>query len=142
MKQSRRLFFILALVSWMSVSAYAFDISLPPPQQSQAYQQFVKQPKSELSKLIYLLNRLKGATGEVIYDGHHYEAGEAVRITKDYLLKNYHKETADYWIKRYCYKSEAGQVILVKAPDGESRPVSDVVLEELTVLEKISTDRK
>ena len=119
----------------LSSSAFAFETALPPLQDSPAYQQFSKQPKSELAKLVFLLNRFKEAKSTVIYDSNSYTAQEASKLAKDFLMRNYHKETAEYWVKNYCHKTKKGNVILLKGSDEDTKPALELALEELTMLE-------
>ncbi|GEM_PF-1065050 len=50
----------------------------PPTQNTPAYQAFLLSPKTESSKLYYLLDRIKGARDLVyIYEGNHYNWMEA-----------------------------------------------------------------
>lgn len=128
----------LALMLTAGTTYAGFQVSLPPVKESQAYQMFVKRPLSELSRLIYLIDRFKDADVKVIYEGDHYEAEYAARVAKKFLLKNYRKESAEYWIKTYCHRAEkSGKFILFEAPDGSFRSARDVLLDELKVLEKM-----
>lgn len=105
--------------------------------ESKAFQLYSKQPKSELSKLLFLMNRFKESKALVLYNGYEYQAPEAMRLARNYLMKKYKKEEAAFWVKKYCYKTNSGSVILLKAPDGKTRPALDVAVEELATLEKL-----
>ena len=130
-----RIVVFAALLTGVTCAAWAFEASLPSLEKSPAYEQFSRQKASELSKLLFLLNRFREAQVKVVYDGHYYEAPEAVRLAKNYLMKNYRKEKADYWIRKYCYKTEGGNVILLKDTGGKMKPAQDFALEELAALE-------
>ena len=119
----------------LNASAFAFETALPPLSESPAFQQFSKQPKSELSKLIFLLNRFKESRVTVFYDKHQYTAAEASKIAKDYLVRHYHKEPAEYWIRNYLHKTPKGNEILVKGTDADIRHALDLALQELKTLE-------
>ena len=131
------LVFLTAL--WMTLFSrrgLAFEGGLPPAKESMAYKQYQKQPKSEMAKLNYLFSRFGKAEGQVVYDGHEYEIPEAIKTAKGFLFRRYNKETADYWVKNYCYKSDAGNIIMFKGKDGSLTPVRDAILKELAVLQK------
>ena len=122
-------------LSLVITALHAFETALPLLESSPAFKQFEKQPKSELAKLIFLLSRFKEAKTTVIYDSREYTAAEASRLAKDYLVRHYHKETADYWIRKYCYKTDSGNLIQLKGADSEMRPALEFSLAELKALE-------
>ena len=124
----------LMLVTAAQTAVAAFNLALPPMQESMAFKQFSRQPKSELAKLNYLLTRFQEAEAQVVYDGHHYEVDEAIRLAKTFLYKRYNREPADYWVKKYCYKTDHGNVILFKTEDGTTNPMRELVLDELVRL--------
>lgn len=132
---------LITVLGWMLAGGTAlaeFQVSLPPVKESQAYQMFAKRPASELSKLLYLIDRFKDADVKVIYEGDHYEAAYAAGVAKKFLLKNYHKESAEHWVKTYCHRAEkSGKFILFEAPDGTFRSARDVLMDELKVIEQI-----
>lgn len=111
---------------------------LEPLQTSAAFKQYQKRPKSELSKLIFLMDRFKGSPAEVIYDGSHYDSELALKTAKAYIAKHYKKkQPAENWIREHAYRSYPGRkVIFFKTPDGTPRPLRDVLLEELAELPK------
>jgi hypothetical protein len=134
---SLRIFFFVAITLVSPSLLYAFDPGFPVQAESKAYKQWKNQPKSELADLLYLLNRLNESTMIVIYDGVEYKADKAARLAKNFLVKNYHKESAEYWIQNYCYKSQTGQsIIQVRSTDGTIRPARDVIIEELAILKQ------
>lgn len=111
---------------------------MEPLKSSPAYQQYQRRPKSELSKLLFLMDRFKGSPAEVVYDGSHYDSSFALKNAKAYIAKNYKKnQRAELWVREHAYRSDPGrQLILFKYPDGNTRPLRDVLLEELAGLEK------
>jgi hypothetical protein len=118
-------------------AAAAFDLTLPPVKESEAYRKFLKRPKNELSKLLYLIDRYKDTKIKVIYDGFHYDAAHTARVTKKFLFGNYKNESALHWINAYCHRTDPrGNLILVKTPDGDVREARDLLLAELEILEK------
>lgn len=109
--------------------------SLSPFQESLAYQQYSRRPKTELSKLVYLMDRLKKGHFIILYNGRPYEAVKIATLVKGYIALNYRKEKAEDWIQNHAYKSRSkGQVIFLQSPDGEKRVLKDVLLEELKLL--------
>ena len=117
--------------------AAGLEILSQPVQETAAFKQYQKQPKSEMAKVNYLFNRLNKAPAKVIYDGHEYEMQEAVKLAKSYFYKHYSKESAQYWIQNYCYKTDSGNVIFLKLADGSKVTMRDVALQELNILEKM-----
>jgi len=117
----------------MAVSA------LGPLKTSAAFSQYQKRPKTELSKLIFLMDRFKGCPAEVIYDGQHYDSDFALKAAKSYKAShNKKKQAAEEWIRENAYRSDPGrQVILYKEPKREPRPLRDILLGELEALKKI-----
>lgn len=112
------------------------EVLTQPAQETIAYKQYQKQPKTEMAKVNYLFNRLNKAPAIVLYDGHEYEMQEALKLAKGYFYKHYRKESAEYWIQNYCYKTDAGNVILFKLADGSKVPVRDIALRELNAIQK------
>ena len=113
---------------------------LGPVQDSAAYKQYVlRSNPSELSKLIYLMDRFQGAKDlEVSYEGNFYDIETARREARQYIAKNYRQETAGRFIQDHAYRPKFGNGILyVKYPDGTTRPLRDILLEELKVLENL-----
>lgn len=110
----------------------------PSFQQSEAYRQYVHRPRTELSKLVYLLDRFRRADFEITFDAVVYDADFALKFAKKYLAKNYKKEEAARWINIHAYRTpRAGKIIYIKFSDGSSRPLRDMLLEELKALEKL-----
>lgn len=114
-----------------SSAAMALEAVMPPFQETAAYQQYQKRPKSELSKLLYLMDRFKSSPLIVIYDRVEYESSVALKHAKSYVSKHYHREDAASWIRENAYRSSGGGVIYVKYPDGKKRVLRDVLIEEL-----------
>lgn len=104
---------------------------------SSAYQQYQRRPKSDLSRLLYLIERFGQSEIEVIYEGFHLPAAKAAPIARWFLGRNYRRETPAEWIYKWCNKTVPnGELILVKFPDGTVRLGREVLFEELAVLEK------
>ncbi len=130
---SAAIFLLLNSVSWAGAGE-----ALPPFQESAAYKQYTRNPKSELSKLIYLMNRFRDSDLKVLYDGHDYTSDYAIGEAKKYIARNYHKENAEKWIKKHAYRAQSGggDIIYLKYSDGKLRPLRDVLIEELEALQK------
>lgn len=114
--------------------------ALEPRGTSAAFNQYLRRPKTELSKLIFLMDRFKSSSAEVIYDGAHYDSEFALKAAKSYMAKHYHKnQEADAWIRENAYRSNPGRkVILYQERNGDAKPLRDVLLKELELLESAS----
>ena len=111
--------------------------SLPGLQESDAYKQYSKRPKGELSKLIYLMDRFRGTDFKVIYDDFAYDSNRALKFSKQYISDHYKNEPAENWVKLNSYRSRPGnKIIYLKYPDGKSRPLKDALIEELHLLQQ------
>jgi hypothetical protein len=109
---------------------------LRPVEQSQAYQEFLKKPENDLSKMICLLNYLRDEPIVVRYEGVDYSAQAAYPFGLVYLMTNYHNENPVEWAKQHCYRSLfSNSIIFFKFQDGSSRPGRDVILEKYHELE-------
>jgi hypothetical protein len=129
-----------ALFLWAG-RGLAFNYELSPLEESSAYRQFSRRPSSELTKLLYLIDRFKDTQVIVVYDGANYEAREAARIAKKFLMSNYKKETAEFWVRKYCFRSEsANRWILFKAPDGSAGKAGEILLAELELLHRFTKE--
>ncbi len=99
---------------------------------SDAYKSYLKRPKNELSKLIYLLDRFNAPGVEIKLDGNIYTTDKAFPYSKGYLSKNYKKEKAEDWIRAHCYRSrEKNDVLYMRVGDEKFEPVRDVLIREL-----------
>lgn len=105
---------------------------------SKAYQQFLMRSPSELSKLIFLVDRFKDTQMQIVYDDTPYDAPEAARHVMKFLSENYKGEKAAFWLNKYATRSDPGRKpILARYPDGKVKKVKEVLLKELNDLEKI-----
>lgn len=112
---------------------------LQPLLESQAYKQYRNRPVSELSKIIYLIDRFMNSDIEVLYDGHYFKAQFAGRVARWFLAAHYRKEKAEQWIMRWCNTTvPAGNLIWVKLPDGSFVLSREILLEELKKLNEHS----
>ncbi len=116
------------------VSTNAFA-ALPPIGESQAFERYKKRIKTELSKLIFLLDRFNSPEMEIKIDGNTYRAEQAFPFAKAFLAVYYHKEKAEVWIQKYCYRSPFTNQVMLGCIKGEKCvPGRDLLLEELKAL--------
>ena len=120
-------------------SASAVPVPVPervvsPFPESAAAGRYHKRPKSEFSKLLYLIDRLKENDFEVLFNGRAYKTNQVRVLVTQYVLLNYRKETAEQWIQKHAYRSCKGNIIYLKDPAGNSHILKDVLLEELNSL--------
>lgn len=130
--------FLISVVFTSSVFS-ATELSPSNIHQTPAYQQYERRPKNELSKLIYLMDYFKVQNVLVNYDGYDYDSEKAARVAKNYVAKNFKSgDKAEKWLKIHTYRSQPrGNVIYFKYPDGKRKPMRDVLLKELEILEEI-----
>src|SRR3989338_5969742 len=96
---------------------------------SPAFEQFLMRPKSELSKILFLIERFGDQSVEIRYDHHYYTAEFSARVARWFLTRNYKKETGHQWIMKWCNRSvPGGNLIWVKLPSGKSRMAREVLL--------------
>ena len=132
------LYIFLGGICFGSVStAWAMD-QWQPLAESDAYQEFLKKPKNNLSKMICILNYFRTAPVMVQYEGIDYTAPFAYPFGLVYLMTNYHDENPEQWTKKNCYRSLLGNTIIYfKFQDGSYHPARDVLIEKFHELEAI-----
>ena len=129
-------FFFSAVFFRMVPTVLGAD-GLEPVAQSQAYQEFLKKPGNDLSKMICLLNYFRTAPVVVRFEGIDYTAQAAYPFGLVYLMTNYRNENPENWARKHCYRSLFGNnIIFFKIQDGSSRPARDVILEKYHELEE------
>lgn len=105
---------------------------------SAAYRQYQHRPKSDLSKLLFLIDRFAQAKVEIIYDGFHFKTTQVVGMVRFFLSRNYNKQTPEQWIYQWCNTTvPRGKIILVKLPDGSTQLGREVLFGELAALEEL-----
>ncbi|MFH1800466.1 MAG: hypothetical protein ABH891_06450 [Candidatus Omnitrophota bacterium] len=110
---------------------------LEPVAQSQAFEEFLKKPGNDLSKMICLLNYFRTAPIVVRFEGIDYTAQAAYPFGLVYLMTNYRNEKPEDWARKHCYRSLFGNnIILFKFQDGSFRPARDVILEKYQEFEE------
>lgn len=109
----------------------------PPIQESKAFQQFILKPVSELSKLIYLIDRFGESKIEVQYEDHYYAAPFVGRFVRMFLAAHYAQQSADYWLSEHAVTSmHSGKLIWLKFPDGSFKLAREVFANELKALDQ------
>ncbi|HCM42662.1 MAG TPA: hypothetical protein DIS66_05060 [Candidatus Omnitrophica bacterium] len=127
---------IMMLFSFAVLSASAF--ALEPIQESAAFKKYQNRTPTELSKLIYLLDRFNTTDTEIQIDGNIYTAEKAFPYGKSFLAKNYKKENAADWLREHCYRTkDENKVIYIRFHEEKFRPFRDVLIEELERLNQI-----
>lgn len=151
MRNAVTLWSILALALNLSFSQtlQAQELAPPPspgavlglvqPASSRALQRFQKRPVSELSKLIYLVDRLGETKVDVVYEKKSYSSQLVLPVARWYLTAHYNKkDSAENWLSKWCYRSlGSGETVWVKYQDGSLREARDLLLEELDRLDSL-----
>lgn len=107
------------------------QLTIPDLTITSAYQQYSLRPKSELSKLIFLIDLYRNSDVQVVYDGVENTSEVALGYARKYISDNYRKENAEAWIKEHAYRAKSGQIIYVKLVSGQVVPLRDLLLEQL-----------
>ena len=127
---------LLAVASPPPISEPPLPPGFLPLKESNAFQQYQRRPKNDLSKLIFLVDRFTQTDIEIIYEGFHLPAAKAAGIARWFLGRNYRRETPSAWIYQWCNKTVPnGKLIMVKFSDGTVRLGREVLFEELAALE-------
>jgi len=136
------LFFSLAFI-FCGRSPEVFGAEgLQPLAESQAYQDFLKKPTSDFSKMVCLLNYFRTAPVIVQFEGIDYTPEIAYPVGLVYLMANYHNEKPEHWARKHCYRSIfSNKIIYLKFRDKSSRPARDVIIEKYHELEEAEGKR-
>ncbi len=116
-----------------------FDPQLEVLKDSKAYQVYKSRTdsSSELTKLIYLIDRFQKANMTIIYDGIEYKPDFVARMARWFLPSHYHNESAEKWIMVWCNKSYSfRQLIWVKDSKEHCKLAREILLEELKRLDE------
>ena len=109
--------------------------NFPPLAESEAFEQYLKRPQNELSKLLYLIDRFGDTDIEILYENIYYKAVFVSRTVRVFLAIHYQGETAERWIKQWCTTSiPSGKPVWAKLPDGSFKLARELFLEELDFL--------
>ena len=129
-------FLLLVFVFWGGSSAALGAEKLQPLAESPAYQDFLKKPVNDFSKMVCVLNYFRTAPLMVQYEGIDYTVEFAYPFGLAYLMTNYHNEDPEAWAKKHCYRSLfSNSIIYFKFKDGSYRPVRDVIIEKFHELQ-------
>lgn len=119
-------------------AASSASLGLPPLQQSDAFLRFSNRPRTERSKLLFLMDRFEKADMEIVYDGRTYDLVSAARVARLYLTTRYKQETALEWIGKFCYRSRGhGEIVWMRTPSGELHRAADIFKKELETLSTV-----
>ncbi len=111
---------------------------LQPMEQSQAFQDFLKKPANNFSKLVCLLNYMRTAPVKVQYEGIDYSIEVAYPVGLVYLMTNYKNENPEEWVRKNSYRSLfTNKIIYLKLPNGNYVPARDVLIEKFHELEAV-----
>ncbi|MCM8776415.1 MAG: hypothetical protein NC930_08750 [Candidatus Omnitrophica bacterium] len=135
--------FIFLKGSFLDAGKASASLGLPALEDSKAFRQFMMRPMSDLSKLMYLIDRLSDANIEIRYDNYYYDTKFAARLARWFLARFYRGETAEQMVMHWCNTSfPSGKLIWVRLPDGSFRLSREILLEELreldSAIEKLS----
>lgn len=121
--------------------AFAVYPGLGPIKESNAYKQYSMRPKSELSKLLYLIDRFGTIDADILYDGIHYRTGWVAGFARVFITRSYHNETAKDWIMKWCNRSVLkGELIWAEFPNKKVQLGREVLLNELKALDALPAE--
>lgn len=109
-----------------------------PIETTQAYQTFLRSPKSETDKLYYLLDRVKTNDKLIFYFERNHFSNFDAYLGGVWILWHHHKkeDAHDFlWQELLRYETPANP-ILVQFPDRSRFPAYNVLKNELDLLEK------
>jgi len=127
----------------LSIAVFLFCFSfsslifaeIPPIEDSRAFTRYKNRIKTDLSRLVYLMERFNLPGLEIRIDGNIYPASLAFPFARAYLALNYNREKAEDWIEKHCYRSPfTNEVMLVRVDGGEYQVGRDFLLRELEAL--------
>ena len=100
----------------------------------------IKKPLSELAKLNHLFDKYKATDVRVVTDGITRSTWSFALWARGFLKRSYNMgDDAAFWVRRYTYRSDKGNIIYFRYADGSLRLMRDVFLEELANLELASS---
>ncbi len=138
MKQMRVI--VTGLILMMIFSVPVLAEGLPPISESRAFQLYRQRSQTELSKLIYLLDRYRNTDYLIHYEGRDFDSRVALQEAKKYLATHYANESATRFIEENAYRPKGGSGILyLKTPKGDMSLLKDVLLSELKALETVKS---
>ncbi len=110
----------------------------PAIEESVAYQRYLKRKPTELSKLIYLMDRFNFQGMEIRVDGTTFQAPLCVPYVKAYLALQYRGERAEVWLQKHVYRSPfTHKVMYGRLPGEDFRIGRDMLFSELAKLRSL-----
>lgn len=86
----------------------------------------------EFTRLAALIDKYKTEDVQVVSEGLREEPAIFLNFAKDFVKRSYdHGQTAVDWVKENCCTTRGGNTLYFKYPDGSTRPMREVFLEEL-----------
>ena len=136
----RRIMLYLWVMAFLLTHFSLAIADLSSMEDSKAYKQYViRKSDTELSKLIYLMDRFRDAEFEIKYSRSWYGADEAMMEARKFLQKNYKKESAEKFIKMHTYRPYGkSDILYIKFPNSEIHILRDVLLKELELLNSVT----
>lgn len=139
-------FGLVTILGYMVFPPTLYSQQIKPPalnlaliKSGYAFAQFENRPVSELSKLLYLIDRLGERDVEIRYGSHSYRSKLISGIARWYLSRHYKKERAEDWLQKWCYRTlRSGNPVWIKLDDGSLRSAKEVIKEELDHLGLLS----
>jgi len=129
-----KIFLAVVFLCVFSFSSLVFA-EIPPIQDSHAFIRYKNRIKTDLSKLVYLMERFNLPGLEIKVDGNIYPAALAFPFARAYLAFNYSQEKAEDWIQKHCYRSPfTNEMMLVRVDGGPYEVGRDFLLRELEAL--------
>lgn len=91
----------------------------------------------ELDKLNQVLEHFKSGDFEIVVDGNYRKPEQMVVWARGFIRRNYTpgQDTARIWITDHCYKTDQGNILYFKYPDGKTIPMRDIFLADLDAIE-------
>lgn len=126
---------------WAGVSDE--DFGIPDIRGSVAYKNYLMRPTTELSKLLFLLERLSEAKFQVLYAKAYYDVDFVAPLARWFLKYRYTNQTAEKWIALYCSTTVLSRErIWVRLENKKFVLSRDVLMDELRRLEKTYSEDK
>lgn len=132
--------FLSSHLSLLHAAPPVFNAQLGPAEDSKAYQKFCLRPFNELSKIVYLIDRLKESRVQVVYDDIFFNPIFVAKVAKWFLSQRYQGQKAQEFVLLYCNASLIEKKLIWVKDEKEVFKLSrEILLEELKKLEEIYT---
>lgn len=129
---------MLAILPAVFASSYKpLYPGFPSIRESKAYKKFAVRPLSDLSKILYLIDRFAESDIRILYENQSYTAPFATTVSRWFLARNYKKQTPEEWVRQWCSHSVfSNKLIYIKLNTGEFLLAKDVLLGEIEALDE------